>query len=242
MSKVIASITTSVDGDITGPDDGPEYGLGRGGERLHVRAHAPHRGSAGGGERLPVRRRPRRGTGPGGGGGRGTATSPSVAALTSFGRRWRRGSSTSWSFRQGLQLAVCHSRALHGHEVAERHADRWLYKSITSLAASVSASRTPRTEDFRRPPRRPTMNTCRVIGTAGNSRRTGGGRCWVARWGTRATPAPAATNCSRTLKSVARATTCGTKPALARGPACCSCSRWYRWRSSGWVRYRARSS
>ena len=35
MSKVIASITTSVDGFITGPDDGPEYGLGRGGERLH---------------------------------------------------------------------------------------------------------------------------------------------------------------------------------------------------------------
>src|SRR4051794_2260770 len=35
MGKVIASITTSVDGYITGPDDGPEYGLGRGGERLH---------------------------------------------------------------------------------------------------------------------------------------------------------------------------------------------------------------
>ena len=35
MSKVIASITTSVDGYVTGPDDGPEYGLGRGGERLH---------------------------------------------------------------------------------------------------------------------------------------------------------------------------------------------------------------
>ena len=35
MSKVIATITTSVDGFITGPDDGPEYGLGRGGERLH---------------------------------------------------------------------------------------------------------------------------------------------------------------------------------------------------------------
>ena len=35
MSKVIASITTSVDGYITGPDDGPEHGLGRGGERLH---------------------------------------------------------------------------------------------------------------------------------------------------------------------------------------------------------------
>ena len=35
MTRVIASITTSVDGRITGPDDGPEYGLGTGGERLH---------------------------------------------------------------------------------------------------------------------------------------------------------------------------------------------------------------
>jgi dihydrofolate reductase len=35
MSKVIASITTSVDGYITGPEDGPNYGLGIGGERLH---------------------------------------------------------------------------------------------------------------------------------------------------------------------------------------------------------------
>src|SRR5215510_5138977 len=35
MTKVIASITTSVDGYITGPGDGPECGLGRGGERLH---------------------------------------------------------------------------------------------------------------------------------------------------------------------------------------------------------------
>lgn len=35
MGKVIASITTSVDGYVTGPDDGPGYGLGRGGERLH---------------------------------------------------------------------------------------------------------------------------------------------------------------------------------------------------------------
>src|SRR5262245_22304258 len=35
MSKVIAAITTSVDGYVTGPDDGPELGLGRGGERLH---------------------------------------------------------------------------------------------------------------------------------------------------------------------------------------------------------------
>ena len=35
MGKIIASITTSVDGYVTGPDDGPEYGLGKGGERLH---------------------------------------------------------------------------------------------------------------------------------------------------------------------------------------------------------------
>src|SRR3954463_3729692 len=35
MSKVIASITTSIDGYITGPDDGPKYGRGRGGELLH---------------------------------------------------------------------------------------------------------------------------------------------------------------------------------------------------------------
>ncbi|MBJ7356072.1 dihydrofolate reductase family protein [Nocardioides sp.] len=35
MSTVIASITTSVDGYITGPDDHAGQGLGRGGERLH---------------------------------------------------------------------------------------------------------------------------------------------------------------------------------------------------------------
>jgi len=33
--SVIASITTSVDGYIAGPDDGPGCGLGIGGERLH---------------------------------------------------------------------------------------------------------------------------------------------------------------------------------------------------------------
>jgi dihydrofolate reductase len=33
--SIIASITVSVDGYVTGPDDGPELGLGRGGERLH---------------------------------------------------------------------------------------------------------------------------------------------------------------------------------------------------------------
>ena len=35
MTKVIAGITTSIDGYITGPDDGPGKGLGEGGERLH---------------------------------------------------------------------------------------------------------------------------------------------------------------------------------------------------------------
>jgi dihydrofolate reductase len=35
MGKVIATITTSVDGYVTGPDDGPGNGLGTGGERLH---------------------------------------------------------------------------------------------------------------------------------------------------------------------------------------------------------------
>jgi dihydrofolate reductase len=35
MGKVAAAITTSVDGYITGPDDGPGCGLGVGGERLH---------------------------------------------------------------------------------------------------------------------------------------------------------------------------------------------------------------
>jgi dihydrofolate reductase len=35
MSKVIAGITTSVDGYVAGPDDGPGKGLGNGGETLH---------------------------------------------------------------------------------------------------------------------------------------------------------------------------------------------------------------
>lgn len=35
MTKVIAGITTSVDGYTAGPDDGPGKGLGEGGERLH---------------------------------------------------------------------------------------------------------------------------------------------------------------------------------------------------------------
>ena len=35
MGKVMAGITVSVDGYITGPEDGPGCGLGVGGERLH---------------------------------------------------------------------------------------------------------------------------------------------------------------------------------------------------------------
>src|SRR3712207_5756021 len=35
MGKVIAAITTSVDGYVTGPNDGPGKGLGEGGEKLH---------------------------------------------------------------------------------------------------------------------------------------------------------------------------------------------------------------
>ena len=35
MAKVLAGITTSVDGYVAGPNDGPEKGLGEGGERLH---------------------------------------------------------------------------------------------------------------------------------------------------------------------------------------------------------------
>ena len=35
MTKVFAGITTSVDGYIAGPNDGPGKGLGEGGERLH---------------------------------------------------------------------------------------------------------------------------------------------------------------------------------------------------------------
>jgi hypothetical protein len=35
MTMVAAGITTSVDGYIVGPNDGPDRGLGEGGERLH---------------------------------------------------------------------------------------------------------------------------------------------------------------------------------------------------------------
>ncbi len=53
MSKVVAGITVSVDGYITGPNDGPGCGLGVGGERLHYwvfggpwRYESPARGEA----------------------------------------------------------------------------------------------------------------------------------------------------------------------------------------------------
>jgi dihydrofolate reductase len=36
MAKVIGDISMSVDGFVTGPDPGPEQGLGRGGEALHT--------------------------------------------------------------------------------------------------------------------------------------------------------------------------------------------------------------
>jgi dihydrofolate reductase len=35
MTKVVAAITISLDGYVTGPNDGPGQGLGEGGERLH---------------------------------------------------------------------------------------------------------------------------------------------------------------------------------------------------------------
>jgi dihydrofolate reductase len=35
MGRVIAAISVSLDGYVTGPDDGPGHGLGTGGERLH---------------------------------------------------------------------------------------------------------------------------------------------------------------------------------------------------------------
>lgn len=35
MRSVVAQITQSLDGCVTGPDDGPGKGLGEGGERLH---------------------------------------------------------------------------------------------------------------------------------------------------------------------------------------------------------------
>jgi hypothetical protein len=58
MSKVAAGITTSLDGYVTGPNDGPGRGLGDGGERLHYwvfggpwRYDAEARGDATGADR-----------------------------------------------------------------------------------------------------------------------------------------------------------------------------------------------
>jgi dihydrofolate reductase len=41
MSKVVADISMSLDGFVTGPDPGPDQGLGRGGEGLHTWALQP---------------------------------------------------------------------------------------------------------------------------------------------------------------------------------------------------------
>jgi dihydrofolate reductase len=41
MTKVVADITVSLDGFVTGPDPGPDQGLGRGGEPLHIWALQP---------------------------------------------------------------------------------------------------------------------------------------------------------------------------------------------------------
>lgn len=41
MTKVVADISVSLDGFVTGPDPGPEHGLGRGGEGLHTWAFSP---------------------------------------------------------------------------------------------------------------------------------------------------------------------------------------------------------
>lgn len=42
MTKVVADITMSLDGFVTGPDPGPEQGLGRDGEPLHAWVFAGH--------------------------------------------------------------------------------------------------------------------------------------------------------------------------------------------------------
>ena len=52
MAKIIAAITMSVDGYITGPDDGPGQGLAEGGERLRLQLQVaiPEGSNCGGGE------------------------------------------------------------------------------------------------------------------------------------------------------------------------------------------------
>jgi dihydrofolate reductase len=42
MTKVVADITMSLDGFVTGPDAGPDLGLGRGGEPLHAWVQSDH--------------------------------------------------------------------------------------------------------------------------------------------------------------------------------------------------------
>jgi dihydrofolate reductase len=42
MTKVVADITMSLDGFVTGPDAGPGQGLGRGGEPLHAWVFSDH--------------------------------------------------------------------------------------------------------------------------------------------------------------------------------------------------------
>lgn len=42
MTKVVADITMSLDGFVTGPDPDPEHGLGRGGEPLHAWVESDH--------------------------------------------------------------------------------------------------------------------------------------------------------------------------------------------------------
>ena len=36
MTRIIADISVSLDGFVTGPDPGPDHGLGTGGEALHT--------------------------------------------------------------------------------------------------------------------------------------------------------------------------------------------------------------
>src|SRR5262245_15738515 len=117
MSKVIASITTSVDGYITGPGDGPESGLGRGGERLHYWVMGGPWTYEGGHDFAMHGRRH-----PAGAGGResrraGHLDGPGdTRGWQAAVRRLRPGHEPAGG--QGLQLAVRHPRALHGHEVA----------------------------------------------------------------------------------------------------------------------------
>jgi hypothetical protein len=42
MTKVVADITMSLDGFVTGPDPGPVLGLGRDGEALHAWVESGH--------------------------------------------------------------------------------------------------------------------------------------------------------------------------------------------------------